>query len=185
VTHVDRSSDPPPPIVDLVGSSRDRAIDALRQSFTGIYRWHAKRTLRDIESVRAIEDGADVVAVAMTELLAPEVAYVYYLFVATAHRNRGLAGRLLDDALDRFRRAGAVVAYAACEEENEASLRLFRARGFRLVARDEPGFREGGLGAWGFRSRMRIVPGEVLLGRRLDSERNAPGPAVGPAGGRP
>ncbi|HTP54789.1 MAG TPA: GNAT family N-acetyltransferase [Thermoplasmata archaeon] len=156
-----------PPIVDLSGPDRDRAIDALKQSFTGIYRWHAKRTLRAIASVRAIEVGGAVVAVAMTERFDREVAYVYYLFVATAHRERGLASRLLDDALARFRQGGAVVAYAACEEENAPSLRLFGSRGFRRVDRGEPGFREGGLGAWGYRSRMRIVPGEVLLGLRL------------------
>ncbi|MFY9716792.1 MAG: GNAT family N-acetyltransferase [Thermoplasmata archaeon] len=170
------TSAPRPAMVDLMGPSRDRAIDALKQSFTGIYRWHAKRTLRDIASVRAIEIDGAVAGVAMTELLAPEVAYVYYLFVATAHRGHRLAGVLLDDALARFRQARAVVAYAACEEGNVPSLRLFRSRGFRLVERDEPGFRDGGLGAWGYRSRMRIVPGEVLLGVRLGSP-DSPAPS--------
>lgn len=155
------------PIVDLEGAARDRAIDALRDSFTGIYRWHAKRTLREISTVRAIEQDGAVVGVAMLELLAPEVSYVYYLFVARAYRGRGLAATLLDDALGRFVRAGAQVVYAACEEENVPSLRLFTSRGFREVGRKETGFREGGLGAWGYRSQMRLVPGEVLLGRRL------------------
>jgi ribosomal protein S18 acetylase RimI-like enzyme len=171
-----------PAIIDLSGPSRDRAIDALKQSFTGIYRWHAKRTLRDISSVRAIEIGGSIAAVAMTELLAPEVAYVYYLFVATAHRRHGLAAGLLDDALARFRRDGAVVAYAACEEENVPSIRLFRSRGFRLVDRKEPGFRDGGLGAWGYRSRMRIVPGEVLLGVQLRVPDSPESPGSGSPG---
>lgn len=165
--------------MDLIGDDRDRAIEALKESFTGIYRWHAKRTLRDISVVRAIEVDGRVVGASMLERLAPEVEYVYYLFVAQKHRRAGIGRRLLDDALERFRQEGALVAYAACETDNDASLGLFRSRGFREVRRDEPGFREGGLGAWGFRSRMRIVPGEILLGLRL-REAPAAAPDAGP-----
>lgn len=165
---------PPPAIVDLRGPDRDRAIGALRESFTGIYRWHAKRTLREIASVRAIEMDGRVVGAALLEELAPGIAYVYYLFVAEAYRRRGIARRLLDDALGRFDRAGDRVVYAACEVDNVASLGLFRSRGFREVLRDEPSVRDGGLGAWGYRSKMRVVPGEVLLGRRLGPDPAAP-----------
>lgn len=66
--------------------------------------------------------------------------------------------------------------YAAAEEENAASIALFLSRGFRSVERRERGYLEGGLGAWGLRSRMWIVSGEVLLGRRL-----APEPPASPA----
>lgn len=156
-----------PELVDLVGEDRDRAIDALKQSFTGIYRWHAKRTLREVATVRAVEIDGQVVGASLLARLDPEVEYVYYLFVATTYRSRGIGRRLLDDALARFRRDGAIVAYAACGADNEPSLRLFRSRGFREVGRKETGFRDGGLGAWGYRSQMRIVPGEILLGLRL------------------
>ena len=61
------------------------------------------------------------------------------------------------------------MAYGAAEEENEASIALFRSRGFRPVERKELSFREGGLGAWGLRSRMTLVGGEVLMGLRLSS----------------
>jgi hypothetical protein len=50
------------------------------------------------------------------------------------------------------------------------------------VARKELGWREGGLGAWGLRSRMRIISGETLYGRRLRPQptaRAGPG-ATGP-----
>jgi len=154
-------------VVDLVGPARERALGALRESFTGVYRWHAKRTLQSISTVRAVEWDGEVVAAALLERFDREVAYVYYLFVAQRMRGRGLGRRLLDDALDRFRRDGAVVVYAACGEDNVPSLRLFESRGFRRVGRDEPGFREGGLGARGYRSRMWVVRGETLLGRRL------------------
>jgi ribosomal protein S18 acetylase RimI-like enzyme len=62
---------------------------------------------------------------------------------------------------------GAEVVYAAAEEDNAGSIALFRSRGFRVVERKELGYREGGLGAWGLRSRMYLVGGEVLLGLRV------------------
>ena len=152
-------------VEDLVGSDRDAAIPCIRGSFTGIYRWHAKRTLREVERVRVFRDLAGtVIAVAMTELLVPEAGYVYYVAVDPAWRRHGLGARLVDDALEHFRRVRASVVYAAVELDNESSLGLFRSRGFRVVERRELGFREGGLGAWGLRSRMRLVYGEVLLG---------------------
>ncbi len=166
-------------MVDLAGAERERAVPVVRDGFEGIYRWHAKRTLRDIERVRALAIDHEVIAVAMLERLVPEVGYVYYIAVRTAWRRRGQAARLLDDALAWFAQSGVRVVYAAAEEANAASLALFRSRGFRVVDRHEPGFREGGLGAWGLRSRMRIVHGELLLGLRLRPE---PSAAPSPSG---
>ncbi|MGA8663604.1 MAG: GNAT family N-acetyltransferase [Thermoplasmata archaeon] len=160
------------PPVDLSLSDREEAVPVIIDSFEGVYRWHAKRTLREASRVRAIRDEGRVVGVSMLERLAPEVGYVYYLAVARSHRARGLGRVLLDDALELFDREKVEVVYAAAEEDNVPSLALFRSRGFRLVERKELGYREGGLGAWGLRSRMRIVGGEVLLGKRI-----APAPA--------
>jgi ribosomal protein S18 acetylase RimI-like enzyme len=84
-------------------------------------------------------------------------------------RHQGIGGLLLDDALARFRSEGARIVYGAAEEDNTTSIALFRSRGFRVVERDEPGLKEGGLGAWGLRSRMMLVSGEVLLGLRLQA----------------
>jgi ribosomal protein S18 acetylase RimI-like enzyme len=154
-------------LVDLSGEGRERAIPTLKEGFVGIYRWHAKRTLRTVSRVRAALRGEEVVGVAMLERLEPEVGYVYYLSVGVAHRKHGVGGQLLDDALAYFRAVGAEVVYGAVEEDNLASLALFRSRGFRTVERKELSYREGGLGAWGLRSRMWIVSGEVLLGLRL------------------
>lgn len=163
-------------VIDLTGNDRDRAIPVLKDGFEGIYRWHAKRTLGTATWVRAIILGDEVVAVSILERLDPEVGYVYYLSTGLAHRREGWGGLLLDDALDRFRRGGARVAYGAVEEDNAASIGLFRSRGFRQVERKELGFREGGLGAWGLRSRMTLVGGEVLMGLRLSL---AESPATG------
>jgi ribosomal protein S18 acetylase RimI-like enzyme len=160
--------------VDLTGSERERAVPILIESFVGIYRWHAKRTLRRISFVRGAVDGDRLVGVSMLEDLVPGVGYVYYIAVSRNYRKHRVGSFLLDDALDRFRTLRAEIVYAAAEEDNTASLALFKSRGFRMVERDEPGYREGGLGAWGLRSKMMVVHGEVLLGVRL----NPPGTSV-------
>jgi ribosomal protein S18 acetylase RimI-like enzyme len=169
-----RSPAPAVEVVDLVGEDRERAVPALKDGFQGIYRWHAKRTLRSATWVRAAVVRGEVAAVSILERLDPAVGYVYYLSTAQSHRREGLGALLLDDALALFRREGAVVAYGAAEEENVASLALFRSRGFRSVERKELGFREGGLGAWGLRSRMTLVGGEVLMGIRFSSTVSPP-----------
>jgi ribosomal protein S18 acetylase RimI-like enzyme len=154
-------------LIDLDGADRDHAIPTLKEGFVGIYRWHAKRTLRTVSRVRAAVVAGEIVGVSLLERLVPEVGYVYYVSVKSAYRSHGIGGRLLDDALAHFRAQGAEVVYGAVEEDNGASLALFRSRGFREVERKESGYREGGLGAWGLRSRMWIVSGEVLLGLRI------------------
>lgn len=171
-------------IVDLEGADRDRAVPALQGSFEGIYRWHAKRTLHRATWVRAVLDGKDVAGASVLEQLSPEAGYVYYLFVGASHRRRGLGKLLLDDALHRFRDRGARLVWAAAEEDNLPSIRLFLSRGFRKVDRDEPPPREGGLGAQGFRSRMTVVHGEVLLGRWVQGAAPSGSPTGASRGGQ-
>lgn len=155
-------------IISLEGSDRERALPVILDSFTGVYRWHAKRTLRQVPWVRAAESAAEgVVGVSLLDRLLPEVGYVYYIAVLQAIRRRGVGERLLSDALERFRSDGAEVVYAAVREENAPSRGLFESHGFRAVGRKETGWKEGGLGAWGLRSRMWLVSGELLLGLRL------------------
>ncbi|MCI4348219.1 MAG: GNAT family N-acetyltransferase [Thermoplasmata archaeon] len=161
-------------VEELVGEAREQAVPILIESFEGIYRWHAKRTLRRVSVVRGARDGADLIGVSMLEDLAPGVGYVYYIAVDRAHRRHGAGAFLLDDAMDRFRSQRAEIVYAAAEEDNLPSLALFSGRGFRVVERDELGFQEGGLGAWGLRSKMMVVYGEVLVGVRI----NAPGTSI-------
>jgi ribosomal protein S18 acetylase RimI-like enzyme len=164
---------------DLTPTEREQAVPVLRDSFVGIYRWHAKRTLRDVGRVRAAYFGDELAGVSMLETLNPAVGYVYYLAVFARFRGRGVGGELLDDALRAFSAAGLRVVYGAVEEDNESSLALFRSRGFRTVERRERGYLDGGLGAWGLRSRMWIVSGEVLLGIRLAPEPSPSGPTEG------
>jgi ribosomal protein S18 acetylase RimI-like enzyme len=156
-----------PSLTDLVGPDRDRAIPVLRDAFVGIYRWHAKRQLREVLRVRAALDGPEVVGVALLDRLLPEVGYVYYIAVLSARRRCGVGSLLLDDALAHYRAGPVEVVYAAVRAENVASRRLFESRGFVEVPRQAPSWRDGGLGAWGLRSRMWLVSGELLLGLRL------------------
>jgi len=158
-------------ITTLEGDARDQAIPILKDGFEGIYRWHAKRTLRSVSIVHAAWSGADLVGVSMLERLVPEVGYVYYLSVSARHRRQGIGAALLDDALAHFLSEGIQVVYGAVEDDNVPSLSLFRSRGFRIVERKETGYRDGGLGAWGLRSRMWLVGGEVLLGLRIAAVR--------------
>jgi ribosomal protein S18 acetylase RimI-like enzyme len=154
-------------IVSLEGPNRERAVPVLIDAFTGIYRWHAKRTLREATWVRAWERPGEVLGVAMLERLTPEVGYVYYVAVRSDFRRRKIGAKLLDDALAWLALHGVRIVYAVVTEGNRPSESLFRSRGFRPIDRDEKGYAEGGLGAWGLRSRMRIVRGEFLMGRRL------------------
>ena len=154
-------------IVDLIGPERETALPTLREGFVGVYRWHAKRMLSRVPTVTAARLGVEVVGVALLDRLEPEVGYVYYLAVGKRQRRRGIGGALLDEALTRFRRDGCEVVYAAVERENAPSIALFRSRGLRVVERNEPSYRDGGLGARGLRTRMWIVSGELLFGLRF------------------
>ncbi len=162
-------------VVDLTGKSRELAVPILVDSFVGIYRWHAKRTLHRVSSVRGALDVNQLIGVSMLADLAPGIGYVYYLAVLRGHRKERVGSLLLEDALLRFNSQKAEIVYAAAEEENAASIALFKSHGFRIIAREERGYREGGLGAWGLRRKMMLVSGEVLLGVRL----NPPGTSVG------
>ncbi|MCI4336040.1 MAG: GNAT family N-acetyltransferase [Thermoplasmata archaeon] len=161
---------PPLKLGTLVGPARDEALPVLKESFTGYYRWHAKRMLRDVGVARAARIGKVLVGVALLERLTPEVAYVYYIFVGKDHRRQRVGAALLRDALDRFQRQRSRVVYAVVGADNRASIGLFRSQGFRSVARKELSWKDGGLGAWGLRSRMYIIHGERLYGRRLDGQ---------------
>lgn len=162
------SSDPRVEIVDLVGPDRELGVPIVLDCYTGIYRWHAKRTLREVGRVRAARRSGVLLGIAMLEQLEPEVGYLYYLLVPAAHRGERIGRLLFDDFLAAFRATGSQVVYVATHEDNAPMMHLLSAAGFRPVGRMERSYREGGLGAWGLRTRMRVVPGEVLLGLRLE-----------------
>lgn len=156
-----------PLIHDMIGPERDLAIPIVKEGFVGIYRWHAKRTLRSIERVRGLWLSGKLAGVSMLVMLTPEVGYVYYIAVGKEYRRRGIGGMLVDDAIACFKKAGARIIYAAAEDDNAPSLALMVSRGLRVIEREEMNYKDGGLGAWGLRSRMMLVSGEVLMGKKL------------------
>jgi ribosomal protein S18 acetylase RimI-like enzyme len=155
-------------LLSLDGENRELGVPVVIDGFEGVYRWHAKRTLREATWVRGAREAGEIVGVTMLERLNEEVGYVYYVAVLARRRGRKIGGTLLDDALVWLGRNGSRIVYAVVTEGNANSEALFRSRQFRRIERDEPGINEGGLGAEGLRSRMRIVHGEVLMGRRLE-----------------
>jgi ribosomal protein S18 acetylase RimI-like enzyme len=147
--------------------TRPSFLPLLDQSFAGIYRWHARRTLRSAPWVRGATRGTVPVGVAMLALLGGSTGYVWYVAVAPSERAAGIGGLLLDDALRVVRAAGARETLACVRSDNAPSIRLFRSRDFV-----ETGFRElvrsrGLVSAALLWLRMVAAPGEKVFLRAL------------------
>jgi ribosomal protein S18 acetylase RimI-like enzyme len=151
-------------VVDVPEGERARLLPILDESFEGLYLWHARRTLQSIETVRAARtsEGEDA-GVLMMKMLGDGAGYVYYVAVARRWRRRGVAGRLLDDAVSYLTKRGAHDIFASVEEENEGSKALFDSRGFEKVDMSEMAGKYGRLRALLMYREMMVVPGEVLL----------------------
>ncbi len=78
----------------------------LEESFEGWYLMHSRRTLRDIELVRAAVSSGKPVGLVMLKTLEGNVGYVYYIAVAKTSRKKGIGKLLLDDALRIFSASG-------------------------------------------------------------------------------
>jgi ribosomal protein S18 acetylase RimI-like enzyme len=140
----------------------------LEESFDGWYLWHSRKTLIDVERVRAARVSGELVGVIMSKTLAQGAGYIFYVAVSKAHRGKGVASLLVRDALDLFRAAGLKDAFASVEGDNVSSERLFAAEGFDRTRLVEVSKRYGILGALEMYRSMVVVPGEVLLHRALD-----------------
>jgi ribosomal protein S18 acetylase RimI-like enzyme len=149
---------------------RARLLPILEESFEGLYLWHARRTLQSIGVVLAAMtgDGEDV-GLVMLKLLARGAGYVYYVAVMPRFRRQGIGGRLLDEALSRLASLGVVDVYASVEEENAESKALFASRGFVRLRGSEMYERYGRIRALLMYREMTVVPGEVVLGKRLEA----------------
>src|SRR5947199_8698792 len=89
-------------IIDVAKGKRARFDWILEESFEGWYLMHSKRTLRDVELVRAAMSSGKPVGLVMLKTLEGSVGYVYYIAVAKAERKKGIAKLLLEDALRIF-----------------------------------------------------------------------------------
>ncbi len=156
-------------IAEVPKAERSRLLPILEESFEGLYLWHARRTLQSIEVVKAATtaEGEDA-GLIMLKMLAEGAGYVYYVAVPPRFRRKGVGGRLLDDALSQLGQRGAQDAYASVEEDNVESKTLFGSRGFQRVQGSEMAERYGRIRSLLMYREMMVVPGEILLGKRLD-----------------
>ncbi len=69
-------------ITDVPAGKRQELDWILEESFEGWYLWHSKKTLRDVELVRAAMSSAKPVGLVMLKTLEGTVGYVYYIAVA-------------------------------------------------------------------------------------------------------
>jgi ribosomal protein S18 acetylase RimI-like enzyme len=167
-------SEPAIEVAEAPKGERDRLLPILEESFEGLYLWHARRTLQSIEVVRVARDaqGEDV-GLIMLKVLGEGAGYVYYVAVPPRFRRQGIGGTLLDDAVSLFERRGARDVYASVEEDNAESKGLFGSRGFERVEGSEMAERYGRLRSLLMYREMMVVPGEILLGKRLASAAKA------------
>src|SRR5438093_11442569 len=117
-------------IVDVPARKSASLEWILEESFEGWYLMHSKRTLRDVEVVRAAMSSGKPVGLVMLKTLEGSVGYVYYIAVAKAHRKKGIAKQLLADALRLFNASKVEEVLASVEEDNKPSEALFTSEGF-------------------------------------------------------
>lgn len=163
-------NEPEARVVEVPKGERERLTPILEESFEGIYLWHAKRTLRSIEVVRAARtpSGEDA-GLVMLKTLSEGPGYVYYVAVPPGQRRKGVGGVLLDDALAYFAGKGAPEVYASVPDGNAASNALFSSRGFERVRESEVADRYGRFRSFMMYREMMVVRGEVLLVKVLQA----------------
>jgi ribosomal protein S18 acetylase RimI-like enzyme len=154
-------------IVDVPKGKRIGLDWILDESFEGWYLTYSKRTLRNIELVRAATSAGKHFGLVMLETLKEGVGYVYYIAVAKAQRKKGIGKLLLEDALRYFKASGAKEVFASVEEDNIPSEALFASEGFTRTSFREVSKRHGNLHTINMYREMLVVPGEVLLRKAI------------------
>ena len=148
-------------VSDAAGPERAALEPILAESFEGWYLRHSTRTLKEIGLFRVARVGGAAAGLTMLKTLETGDGYVYYVAVAREFRRKGVASRLLDDAMEGFARGGSKAAYASVE--NEAATKLFGSKGFRRTDFMEMRREHGVVRAIALYRSMLVVPGEVLL----------------------
>ncbi len=150
-------------VTDVPAEKRAGLYWILEESFEGWYLMHSKRTLRDVEVVKAAMSSGKPVGLVMLKTLDGSIGYVYYIAVAKANRKKGIAKLLLEDALRGFKASGVEEVFASVEKDNEPSEGLFASEGFTRTTFGEVSKRFGSLHTLNMYRAMTVVPGEVLL----------------------
>ena len=154
-------------IMDIPTGKRAGLEWILEESFEGWYLMHSKRTLRNVQVVKAAMSSGKPVGLVMLKTLGGSVGYVYYVAVAKAYRKQGIAKLLLDDALRLFKGSGVEEVFASVEEENRPSEALFASGGFTRTSFGEVSKRHGSLHTLNMYRAMTVVPGEILLRKAI------------------
>jgi ribosomal protein S18 acetylase RimI-like enzyme len=139
----------------------------LEEGFEGWYLRHSKGILRDSETVRAAMSSGEPLGLIILKSLGPGVGYIYYVAVSRAHRRRGVARSLLNDALERYKIEGVTEVFASMEVDNTPSERLFAMDGFTRTTFSDVSKRFGLLRALNMYRMMVSVPGEVLMRKTI------------------
>jgi len=154
-------------IIDVPAKERAGLEWILEESFEGWYLLHSRRTLRDIEVVRAAMLSGKPIGLVMLKTLEGTIGYVYYIAVAKAQRKRGIAKLLLEDALRSFKISRMKEVFASVEKNNKPSEALFASEGFTPTSFSEVSKRHGNLHTLNMYREMLVVPGEVLLRKAM------------------
>jgi ribosomal protein S18 acetylase RimI-like enzyme len=154
-------------IVEVPAGKRMGLERILDESFEGWYLIHSKRTLRDVDVVKAAMLSGNPVGLVMLKTMEGTVGYVYYVAVAKAHRKKGIAKLLLEHALQQFKASGAKEVFASVEKDNVPSEALFAAEGFTKTSFGEVSRKHGKLHTLNMYNAMRVVPGEILLRKEM------------------
>lgn len=154
-------------IVDVPAGKRTELDWILEESFEGWYLMHSRRTLRDVELVRAAMSSGKQVGLVMLKTLEGDVGYVYYIAVSKANRKKGIGKLLLEDALRIFNASKVKEVFASVEKDNEPSEALFASEGFTKTSFGEVSKRHGSLHTVNMYRAMTVVPGEILLRKAL------------------
>ncbi|MDG7001781.1 MAG: GNAT family N-acetyltransferase [Nitrososphaerota archaeon] len=154
-------------ILKVEGSDREAFDPILDKSFEGWYQRHAKRTLREIETVFAANLGEKGAGVSMLKKLDSNTGYVYYIAVDPEFRGKKIGSKLLDASLDFFFKEGANSVFASLVQEHDEGNFLFESRGFRRTNFKEVSKRYGSLHAVNMYRKMLVVTGEVVVFKDL------------------
>jgi ribosomal protein S18 acetylase RimI-like enzyme len=154
-------------IVDVPAGKRAELEWILEESFEGWYLMHSRRTLRDVELVRAAMFSGKPVGLVMLKTLEAGVGYVYYIAVSKASRKKGIGKQLLEDALRILSTSNVKEVFASVEKDNEPSEALFASEGFTRTSFGEVSKRHGSLHTANMYRAMTVVPGEILLRKAI------------------
>lgn len=157
-------------VTDVPRTERASLEWILEESFEGWYLMHSRATLRKIELVRAANLFGKPVGLTMLKTLEIGVGYVFYIAVAKAYRGKGIAKRLLDDALRIFENSGVREVFASVEEDNVPSEALFGSSGFTKTSFGEVSKLHGHVRTLNMYRDMVVVPGEILLRKVVNQE---------------